>query len=236
MFDSCWTHCYLNTVVGYQNVDAKPYPLANDQFIFHCIYPSDFKRLKKKYNVKSLFSDTFLAKTLSEFGIYYVLCIWINLFCNFLNSLVSCLFPLLLEYFFNLMLALERLISHRPWIALIQVVPLLQGLGIYWYESITCCKVLNSFSLFFLHNFEGIPRGLHEYFMRLLDGSWGDTASSWMSLSFTNSCILLLLNSAPLLESWTSGFTFVSYMLANAGIILSPLVGETKFACGNIDA
>lgn len=43
-------------------------------------------------------------------------------------------------------------------------------------------------------------------------------------------------------EQWTIirklglGFSYVSYMLANAGITLSTLVDETNFRSGNLDA
>ena len=46
----------------------------------------------------------------------------------------------------------------------------------------------------------------------------------------------MLLTGGPLSESWTSGFSYVSFMLANAGITLSSIVEETNFACGNLDA
>ena len=56
-----------------------------------------------------------------------------------------------------------------------------------------------------------------------------------MSLYFANSLIFLLLNSGPLSESWRLGFSYVSYMLANAGITLSALVEETNFRSENLD-
>lgn len=55
-------------------------------------------------------------------------------------------------------------------------------------------------------------------------------------LSFSNSRIFLLLNGGLLSESWTFRFPYMSFMLANDGITLSPLVEETYFACENLDA
>ena len=56
-----------------------------------------------------------------------------------------------------------------------------------------------------------------------------------MSLYFANSFIFLLLNSGPLSESWRLAFSYVSYMLANAGITLSALVERTNFRNENLD-
>ena len=70
----------------------------------------------------------------------------------------------------------------------------------------------------------------------LLEGGWCGIVSSWISPSFSNSEIFLLLTGGPLSESGTSGFPYVSFMLANGGITLSSIVEETNFACGNLDA
>ena len=70
----------------------------------------------------------------------------------------------------------------------------------------------------------------------LLEGGWCGIVSSWISASFSNSEIFLLLTGGPLSESGTSGFPYVSFMLANGGITLSSIVEETNFACGNLDA